>query len=725
LEEMSDNKGGGSDLDIFEGLAKKSQRPGAPSLAPPQSLRGKTTVGMPPPPPPSSLPPLPGRAPAPVSTIPGIAPLPPPGAVPPPAPPPPPEAAAPALPAPAPPPTAAPASLPAPLPPPLSVAPKATGTLVGDGLPPLPPPAPPPPGPGATLLMESSPTSAGRPLPVPGLPPPSLPAPALPPPATPPPPPAAPTPASAGEKAGSLPPLPPPAKLSKGVEMDWDDEEESTHIYKEDGTPSLPPKKAAAAAALLASSGQAARPVSVPPPAPLPQTVLQTPPGVQQTVIGSVTPSVPPPPPIPSIPPPAAVPSMPPPSRQEETLIRPRPSLAPEAAPAPASKLPLILGAGGLVAALAFGAMTLIPKKGSLRIEVKTTAGKDVGKSEIYIDGKKACDTAPCVVSDLEAGSKVIKVVGPDFAAPDTKTELVEAGRERAVLITVEPTGAAVATTSPKPSTEATSAPVLKIAALGQEGVKVFIDGVEKGAATAALELTDLKAGKHTVRFDSDKIADTKPEKLYEPREETVELVAGQTKELAATKLKVLKGRIKLDVATSDADVKLVDQAKKVEKKVPSSLFNQPIDLNPGETWQVVATKKGFEDFTQAISFDDGNALRTIRVELSEKGKPAAPTGPVSTPTGPTPPATAAAPKDPPKDPPKEPASGNGTLNINSVPPSKVILDGKPLGSTPRVGVSVPAGTHTVTFIHPELGKKSTSVQVKAGETKSASVKFK
>jgi len=55
---------------------------------------------------------------------------------------------------------------------------------------------------------------------------------------------------------------------------------------------------------------------------------------------------------------------------------------------------------------------------------------------------------------------------------------------------------------------------------------------------------------------------------------------------------------------------------------------------------------------------------------------------------------------------------------------SKVILDGKPQGSTPKVGISVPAGSHTVVFIHPEKGKKTVSVTVKAGETKTAAVKF-
>ncbi|MDI1428682.1 protein kinase domain-containing protein [Polyangium sorediatum] len=70
-------------------------------------------------------------------------------------------------------------------------------------------------------------------------------------------------------------------------------------------------------------------------------------------------------------------------------------------------------------------------------------------------------------------------------------------------------------------------------------------------------------------------------------------------------------------------------------------------------------------------------------------------------------------------------AQANGTLNINSIPVSKVVLDGRPLGNTPKVGLSVPAGTHTVTFVHSERGKQTVTVTVNAGETKTAAVKFK
>jgi serine/threonine-protein kinase len=72
---------------------------------------------------------------------------------------------------------------------------------------------------------------------------------------------------------------------------------------------------------------------------------------------------------------------------------------------------------------------------------------------------------------------------------------------------------------------------------------------------------------------------------------------------------------------------------------------------------------------------------------------------------------------------PKAPA-GNGTLNLNSIPVSNVILDGRPLGPTPKLGVSVTPGAHTVIFVHAEHGRKAKSVNVTAGKTVPVVVKF-
>jgi serine/threonine-protein kinase len=55
---------------------------------------------------------------------------------------------------------------------------------------------------------------------------------------------------------------------------------------------------------------------------------------------------------------------------------------------------------------------------------------------------------------------------------------------------------------------------------------------------------------------------------------------------------------------------------------------------------------------------------------------------------------------------------GKGLLTINSIPMSNIVLDGKPIGSTPKVGLAVSAGLHTVTFAYPtgERHRKGTSV---------------
>jgi serine/threonine-protein kinase len=64
---------------------------------------------------------------------------------------------------------------------------------------------------------------------------------------------------------------------------------------------------------------------------------------------------------------------------------------------------------------------------------------------------------------------------------------------------------------------------------------------------------------------------------------------------------------------------------------------------------------------------------------------------------------------------------GEGFLNINSIPPSTCFLDGKALGTTPRVHISVSAGSHVVKFVNADQGlTKTVTVSVGTGETKPA-----
>ncbi len=746
--DMADNKGG-SDLDVFEGLAKKASRPAAAGLTPPPPSQARKStllgglgplpppvappgvksvppvqdagaaakpaspaggdggpatkpagLGLPPPaPPPGKAPTLPPVAPPPAKsgTLAGISgppvPLPPPSR----------------LPAPS---TPAGAAGPPPMPPMPPVAPGPPGQDAGAALKPLAPPTPPPP-PGAPPPPAAASPSVPAPLPPPG-------AAALPPAAPPPPKPPAPFPPapSAADPAAAKPPapLPPPAPVPGGakalpppmappkeksgkaaVDMDWDDEEESTHVYdKADGEMPMPtkPGRVGAAAALLASSGGTARSAAPPPQA------------------GALPSVPPPPPPIPTAP----VDALPPLRRDEPTAIRPRPVLPSQPQAPGTSRLAVLLGGAALVVALVVLAVTLMPKKGAIKINVAAKNGAPIGAVDVYIDGQKRCEATPCVLSELETGEKTIKVIAPGYLPAESR-ETIEASKEKVITVPIESSGAVAVSggglqqqATPQPTG---GGPVLKIAGTDSEkGVHVLVDGADKGTLPA--EIKDLTAGTHKVRFDGGE--------RYDKLEQTVELGAGQVKDLGEVKLKVVKGQVTLDIVTKDVSVTLVRRGdKKTEKKLTDAMLkNAPVrlDIDTSENWRLVATKKGFDDFTQDLTFEDGQADKTVKIELFEIGKPPPPTvaGPLPGP-GPT--------HEPPTT--KEPAaaSGTGTLNINSIPVSKVILDGKPLGSTPKVGVSVPAGSHTVTFIHPDLGKQSVTVQVKNGETKTAAVKFK
>lgn len=84
------------------------------------------------------------------------------------------------------------------------------------------------------------------------------------------------------------------------------------------------------------------------------------------------------------------------------------------------------------------------------------------------------------------------------------------------------------------------------------------------------------------------------------------------------------------------------------------------------------------------------------------------------------------APPSPPKAPsvPVAPVTAFGQLNLNSIPVANVVVDGRPLGSTPKVGVRVKAGTRQVVFVHPEHGRLARSVTVAPGSARTVAVRF-
>lgn len=365
--------------------------------------------------------------------------------------------------------------------------------------------------------------------------------------------------------------------------------------------------------------------------------------------------------------------------------------------PTETKKTTLFIGVG-TVAALALGGFLFFgaSSPGGMVVSVAGPGGKAVPGVKVLLDGEVKCEDSPCKIDELEPGSYVIKAVAAGYAEMAGQAQQITAGEQKAVNIQLLP-GAATGLKVSAPAT----------------GLSLVVDGKKVGSLPQ--ELMELEPGEHKLEVSGSE--------FFDPFVTTVQIKQGEVANIEPD-LKLKKGQVtvKLDDSADDAKVFLLVDGKRrpldriVEKGAPLIL---PVD---GKRYEIVATKKGYQDFEQSLEFSVSEPVKTITIHMeagSNEEEAAAvaavapaPRAPTSAPSRPSPSAAAPTP------------SGTGTLNINSIPVSNIILDGRPLGTTPKIGVSVSAGPHTVVFVHKEHGRKVSNVNVKPGSVATAAVRF-
>ncbi len=342
-----------------------------------------------------------------------------------------------------------------------------------------------------------------------------------------------------------------------------------------------------------------------------------------------------------------------------------------------------------LLAAAGAAVIFLMPKKGSMVLTVAGPGNKPVDSIEVYVDGTKKCDASPCRVVDLAAGTHLVKVTAPGYQPTADQAVKISSGDEAVQNIAL---------------TRASDGTGIRVAAEGR-GIKLSVDGKEVGPLPQ--ELKDLAPGDHLVHLDGGE--------RYESFEKHITVEADQM-QTVEPKLRVKKGlaTIKLGDNADGAKVLLVSGTE----RRPLPQLPITVDISVDKPYSIVATKKGFGDFEQRVAFEDGQAERTFVVNLSSGETPAAPAP--ATPAGVVPATRAPVTVSPAP----RPATGNGTINMNAIPVSNVLLDGRPMGQTPRMGVSVAPGSHTVVFVNAEHGRKSKTVTIEAGKSATVVVRF-
>ncbi len=369
-----------------------------------------------------------------------------------------------------------------------------------------------------------------------------------------------------------------------------------------------------------------------------------------------------------------------------------------------------LLVIGGAAAAYLF----LVPHTGNIAVNVTDAKGGGVGSLEVYLDGRKVCDTAPCRIDQVKAGSHELKVSAQGYDQPAAKLVAVESGKDAQVDMTL--------------ASSAAKGTGFKVTG-SQPGVKLLVDNREIGALPQ--ELRDLEPGAHALKFVGT-LKSAKGEDRYASMDKNITVGKDEVQDLGTVTLKVLIGKATITLGTPGASVKLV--ASNGDQRTPTQ-YPVSIEIDTSKaSWTIDATKTGMTEYKQPINFDDGQAERFYNVQLEAKtivtngGGGGGGGGAVvvhstgggggggGTTTGGGGGGGTTA-----------PTGGGAHLTINAIPVAGTIaiLDGRPIGAVPKKDFAVSAGPHTILFINSEKSlRKSITVNVAEGESKPAFTKL-
>jgi hypothetical protein len=340
--------------------------------------------------------------------------------------------------------------------------------------------------------------------------------------------------------------------------------------------------------------------------------------------------------------------------------------------------------------------ISLRPRTGSLVVTALGPGNRAVDDVTIFIDGKPLCDISPCRIKGLTPGEHTLRASAQNLASQAEETVAISAGDEATYNIDL----LAVA-----PEVRAGG---MRVPA-GETPLTLFVDGKRVGRLPQ--EVSGLSGGKHWIKLDPEDGGDT--------IEKSVNVLPGETIEVEPKAAKRDKALVTIRLSPgSEGAAVTFDDAFLLD-------FPAELELEPSSVHTLSATKAGYEDLNLEVRVTEGETEKLIDVALSPlDGRPAA-DGNASKKPRPAKAARKPAAKPATTAPTQLADSTQGLLNISSVPPSQIILNGRPLGSTPKTGISVPGDSlQTIVFVHPKMGRRRAQKFVPAGKERTVSIRF-
>ena len=337
----------------------------------------------------------------------------------------------------------------------------------------------------------------------------------------------------------------------------------------------------------------------------------------------------------------------------------------------------LILVAGGL--------FMLRPRPGSLVINAFGPGHRSVENLQVFVDGAPLCTFSPCKIEGLSAGEHKLHATASGLTSNNEELVVIIAGEESVSNLQL------VSTQLDQQSGS------MRIAAT-EPPRTLYVDDARVGRLPQ--EVTGLSSGKHWIKLDA--------EDGSTPIEKSVTILPGQAIDVDPNPTKRDKALLTIQLSPESEGASItLDEAFLLD-------FPAELELEPNSVHTLSATKPGFADYSREITADEGGTEKSIEVALTRlEGAPPVRAKAKARKSAKT--TTAAANAD----------AAQGVLNISSVPPSQIILNGRPLGTSPKTGVSVPGDSlQTIVFVHPKMGRRRAQKFVPAGKERTVAIRF-
>jgi serine/threonine-protein kinase len=374
-----------------------------------------------------------------------------------------------------------------------------------------------------------------------------------------------------------------------------------------------------------------------------------------------------------------------PPSPHDASFVLPAPA-------APSQRLPYLFAfVGAVVVALLIWVM--LPKKGGLTVTVAGGPGnKELAAVEVIVDNKVRCRASPCELPSLKSGTHYVEVRAAGYQATAKSAVAIVGGQTAVHNVQLIRAGTGI-----------------KVFGEGS-GLTLLVDGKEFGPLPQ--ELREMEPGEHVIQVAGGP--------RYEIFTQRIIVDPDRMTPIGPIRLKVTKGlaTIRAGQGAEEAEVTLkVGDSRRVLPPLPVRL-----EVETDRSHILIAKRRGYAAFEEPITFEDGQAEKTIEITLTER----ATEDPTARKRRPVPGGSTSARgegQEAAEEAPEPEPTGSATLTLTSTPPSNVLLDGKPLGTTPLRDISVEPGTHRVIFIH-GAERKPKTVEAGPGTSQTVSVNF-